>query len=206
MTSNESFDAASIDVALRPLAAAIGRPANDNYPPVIALTGVAGSGKSTAADYLIRHHGYERVKFATPLKNMMRAIGFGEEDIEGSCKELSNSLLCDKTPRHAMQTLGSQWGRDCIGEDFWVNLWKDDAERVILRGGRVVVDDCRFPNEASTIRKMGGVIYKLEGRGGIAGTHVSEAGCGIADAVIENDGARIDLYAGLEQAMMRWAA
>lgn len=206
MTSKESFDAASLDVALRPLAAAIGRPANDNYPPVIALTGVAGSGKSTAADYLIRHHGYVRVKFAKPLKDMMRAIGFGEEDIEGSCKELSNSLLCDKTPRHAMQTLGCQWGRDCIGEDFWVNLWKDSAQRIILHGGRVVTDDCRFPNEASTIRKMGGVIYKLEGRGGIAGTHASEAGCGIADAVIENDGALVDLYAGLEQAMMKWAA
>ena len=205
MTSNESFDAASIDVALRPLAAAIGRPANDNRPPIIALTGVAGSGKSTAADYLIRHHGYVRVKFAAPLKDMMRALGFGADDIEGSCKELSNGLLCGKTPRHAMQTLGTQWGRDCIGEDFWVNLWKNTAEGILSKRGRVVVDDLRFPNEAAAVRSLGGVIIKLEGRGGIAGSHASEAGCGTHDAVVVNDGGMVDLYAGVDEAVRRAA-
>lgn len=179
--------------------------ANDNYPRVVALTGAAGSGKSTAADYLIRHHGYERVKFAGPLKEMMRALGFGEDDIEGSDKELSNSLLCNKSPRHAMQTLGTEWGRKCIGEDFWAILWKDTAEGILSKRGRVVVDDLRFPNEAAAVRSLGGVIIKLEGRGGIAGTHASEAGCGTYDAVVANDGGMVDLYAGVEEAVRRVA-
>jgi len=176
-------------------------PANDNLPRVVALTGPAGSGKSTAADYLIRQHGYERVKFAGPLKDMMRAIGLDEDDIEGSDKELSNSLLCDKTPRHAMQTLGTEWGRKCIGEDFWVRLW---LHRVAT-AKRVVVDDLRFPNEAAAVRSLGGVIIKLEGRGGIAGAHASEAGCGTHDAVVVNDGGMVDLYAGVEEAIRRAA-
>jgi len=155
-------------------------------PPVIALTGLAGSGKSTASKYLVEKHGYQLVKFAGPLKDMLRAIGFGEDDIEGSGKELSNSLLCDKTPRHAMQTLGTEWGRKCIGETFWTGLWVDTATGVIAKGGRVVVDDCRFPNEAAEVRSLGGVVWQLVGRGGIAGTHESEAGCGEADVSIDN--------------------
>lgn len=176
-------------------------PANDNLPSVIALTGAAGSGKTTAADYLIRQHGYERVKFAGPLKDMMRALGFDDRHIEGSLKETPLEELCGQAPRHAMQTLGTAWGRRCIGEDFWIRMWREHA----LRFERVVVDDCRFPNEAAAIRELGGVIIKLEGRGGIAGGHESEKGCGTWDSVVENDGCVTDLYAGVEEAVRRAA-
>lgn len=202
----------SIPSQLAALGAAIGKPyyaggttfrtaANDNYPRVVALTGAAGSGKSTAADYLIRHHGYERVKFAGPLKDMMRAIGLGDEQIEGGEKEEPNNLLCGKTPRYAMQTLGTEWGRNCMGDDFWVKLWRSRA----AQHSRVVVDDLRFPNEAEAVRSLGGVIVKLEGRGGIAGGHESEKGCGTWDGVVENDGCVTDLYAGVEEAIRRAA-
>lgn len=178
--------------------------ANDNYPRVVALTGAAGSGKSTAADYLIRQHGYERVKFAGPLKRMAAAIGLDNAALEGELKEAPLDLLCGKTPRHVMQTLGTEWGRGCIGEDLWVRLWLRDAS-VRLFSSRVVVDDLRFPNEAAAVRSLGGVIIKLAGRGGIAGTHESEAGCGQADAIVDNDGCVTELYAGVEEAVRRAA-
>ncbi len=177
------------------------RPANDNYPRVVALTGAAGSGKSTAADYLIRQHGYERVKFAGPLKDMCRAIGMTEDHIEGHLKEVPCDMLCGKTPRYLMQAVGTELGRNLIGEDFWIRLW---LHRV-AGAGRVVVDDLRFPNEAAAVRSLGGVIIKLEGRGGIAGGHASEAGCGAWDGVVENDGCVTDLYAGVEEAVRRAA-
>lgn len=180
-------------------------PANDNLPRVVALTGAAGSGKSTAADYLVRQHGYERVKFAGPLKAAMAAMGFSQEQIEGHLKETPCAWLNFKTPRHAMQTLGTEWGRTCIGEDFWAELWVHHANNALAVGGRVVVDDCRFPNEAAAVRSLGGVIIKLEGRGGIAGSHASEAGCGTWDGVVENDGCVTDLYAGVEEAIRRAA-
>ncbi|MBX5010921.1 deoxynucleotide monophosphate kinase [Rhizobium lentis] len=178
--------------------------ANDNLPPVVAFTGLAGSGKSTATKYLVDRLGYTLVKFAGPLKDMMRAIGLGEDDIEGSDKELSNSLLCDKSPRHAMQTLGTEWGRKCIGEDFWIRLWRRQVEEVFAEAGNVVVDDCRFPNEAQAIRRLGGDIYKIEGRGGIAGNHASERGCGDQDLVIANDGEVALLYKRVEEALRRY--
>lgn len=181
-----------------------GSPAPDNYPDVVAFTGVAGSGKSTAAQFLVDKLGYTRVRFAGPLKAMLRSVGLGDEQIEGAEKETPNTLLCGKTPRYAMQTLGVEWARTYIGQDFWTNLWRRDAGAVICSGGRVVVDDCRFPNEAAAIRKLGGDIFKIEGRGGIAGSHVSEAGVGIADVVLANLGSIDELHGKVVEALERY--
>lgn len=178
--------------------------ANDNYPPVVAFTGQAGAGKSTATRYLVENHGYTLVKFAGPLKDMMRAIGLSEDQIEGDLKEVPCRLLQGKTPRHAMQTVGTQWGRDCIGKDFWLNLWFRQVNSVLKPGGRVVVDDCRFPNEAAAVRKLGGDVYMIAGRGGIPGEHESERGAGEADLVIANDGPVARLHGKVEEALRRY--
>lgn len=166
--------------------------ANDNLPKVVALSGLAGSGKSTLADYLIERHGYVRVKFAGPLKAMARAVGLTDDHIEGALKELPCQLLQGKTPRFFMQQLGTQFGRDIIGEDFWTGLWLNTANDVLNDGGRVITDDCRFDNEADAVRAIGGVVVELKGRGGIAGAHASEQGCD-ADLVLRNDGSVQDL-------------
>lgn len=203
----------AVPAELGALAAAIGlypqgtpriTAANDNLPPIVAFTGQAGSGKSTATRYLIEQHGYTLVKFAGPLKDMLRAVGMAEDEIEGSYKETSLAYLCGKTPRHAMQTLGTEWGRNCMGEDFWINLWRRRVEQVFAEAGRVVVDDCRFPNEAAAIRKLGGDIYKLVGRGGIPGHHESERGCGDEDLVIANDNAPEALFGKVDEALRRY--
>lgn len=178
--------------------------ANDNLPPIVAFTGPAGSGKSTATRHLIERYGYTLVKFAGPLKDMLRAVGMAEDEIEGSYKETSFAYLCGKTPRHAMQTLGTEWGRKCMGEDFWINLWRRRVEQVFAEAGRVVVDDCRFPNEAQAIRRLGGDIYKLVGRGGIPGHHESERGCGDEDLVIANDNAPEALFGKVDEAIKRF--
>lgn len=175
---------------------AIPAPANDNWPmpKVVALTGLAGSGKSTVADYLVRRHGYVRVKFAGPLKDMCRSIGLTEDHIEGSLKELPSPLLAGRTPRFVMQTLGTEWGRDIIGPNFWTGLWCDRASDVLDHGGRVVVDDCRFENEADAVRGYGGLLIRIEGRGGVAGSHASEAGAFDVDAVLHNTGSVGELF------------
>ena len=51
-------------------------------PSVLGITGRAGSGKTTAADYLVSN-GWRRVKMAGPLKDMMRAGGLTDRHIEG---------------------------------------------------------------------------------------------------------------------------
>ncbi|MFC0245850.1 deoxynucleotide monophosphate kinase [Falsochrobactrum ovis] len=161
--------------------------ANDNLPRVVGLSGVAGSGKSTAAAHLQRQ-GYTLVKFAGPLKDMMRAIGLSESQIEGADKENSTQLLQGKTPRYAMQTLGTEWGRNIIGEGFWTFLWEHRALQLLDAGHKVVVDDCRFANEAKMVRSLGGIVVRIQGRGGIASSHESEKVAFEPDAILMNNG------------------
>ena len=177
--------------------------ANDNtpdrWPKVVAFTGLAGSGKSTAADYLVTQ-GYRRVKFAGPLKSMMRALGLSEAHIEGDLKELPTPLLAGRTPRYAMQTIGTDWGRDLIGPTLWTGLWHATVSDVLDHGGRVVCDDCRFANEAEAVRNIGGRVIRLQGRGGIAGGHASEKQEFEVDWMIANVGDRAFLERGIEAA------
>lgn len=165
---------------------------NDPCPPdcrnatnvtLIGLTGAAGSGKSTLAQYMHNQHGYHRVRFASILKNMIRTMlrGAGVSDaeieamIEGDLKEVPHAALGGKTPRHAMQTLGTEWGRNLIDENLWTNLTGMYLDS-LYPSVRVVIEDVRFENEATMIRQRGGKIVRMDGRGGIPGTHQSESG------------------------------
>jgi hypothetical protein len=119
--------------------------------------GLAGCGKSTVAEILHTHYGYERSKLSSILKDMLRCIpGIDNDMIEGHLKEVPNMLLGGHTPRKIMQTLGTEWGRNMVDEDFWVDCWSRSI------GDRLVtVEDVRFPNEVAAVRDNGGVIWKI---------------------------------------------
>ena len=143
---------------------------------LIGLTGKAGSGKSFAAQRLVDHHGFRRVKFADPLKNMLRAIGLKDIHLEGELKEVPSRILCGKSPRQTMQTLGTEWGRDIMGEDFWLNLFFIAVTSSDRGLAPIVCDDVRFPNEAGLIRSIGGHVVQITAPivAGTAHTHISE--------------------------------
>ncbi len=130
---------------------------------LIAFVGKAGTGKSTAARVLLDEYNYKICSFAYPLKSMLLALGLTHEQVYGSLKEQPSSLLCGKSARWAMQTLGTEWGREIIGQDIWINAWKQSASTHLMSSvsNKVVVDDCRLQNEAAAITKMGGKIYKV---------------------------------------------
>jgi len=153
---------------------------------LIALTGPAGCGKSTVAGMMVED-GWVRVKFASTLKAMCRAMGMSEDMVEGDQKEVSHPTLGNQTPRYVMQTLGTEWGRKIIHPDLWVRITKAEIQRNLDDGRNVVVDDCRFANEADCIHSLGGVVVGVSGRGGIVGQHESEAGLA-PDYVIDNNG------------------
>jgi len=145
---------------------------------LIGLTGYAGCGKTTARDALMIN-GWHNVKMAGALKGMARILfecaGLdADRCIEGDLKETQLTELMGKSPRHVMQTLGTEWGRGCIDPALWVNLAKSQCERLMSKGCDVVVDDIRFDNEAEMIRSLGGKICAIKGRGGIGGSHSSE--------------------------------
>lgn len=119
---------------------------------VVALVGQAGSGKSEVAQHLVANHGFTLVKFTGILKDMCRVLGLTERELEGDLKESPSSLLLGQTPRYAMQTLGTEWGRDILHPDLWSHVWKIKALRMLEEGKKIVADDCRFLNEAKFIR------------------------------------------------------
>lgn len=170
---------------------------------LIGLTGLRGSGKSTAAQRLLVTHGFALVKFAGPLKDMLRVIGLTDEHLDGALKEVPTDLLLGKTPRHAMQTLGTEWGRDCIGR----TLWRDAAARRIdnyLAGGiSVIIDDLRFHNELAAIHDRGGISIRIDRSFAAANDDLHPSEVEIPDLAVthsvENDGTVEHLWCQIDR-------
>lgn len=171
-------------------------PANRSF--VIGIVGLAGSGKSEIARVLMNEFSFERVKFADPLKNMLRTmlrdIGHIDSDIERYVEGDLKEAVVDGvgvTARQLMVTLGTEWGRQQVAEDLWIRLWSGKAERF----SRVLADDVRFPNEVEAIRARGGEIWRVDRPGVCAGTHVSEQLREPGDRLFYNDGTLDELRA-----------
>ena len=164
---------------------------------VIALVGQAGSGKSEVARHLVANHRYTRVGFADILKDMLGRLGLNKSEIGGHLKEQPCSLLLGQTPRHAMQTLGTEWGRDLIHPDLWTHAWKIRVVKELNYGYNVVADDCRFMNEESSIRTFHPSEIWYIRRKGLSERmeHSSEQDFGdiVVDRTIKNYGSISDL-------------
>lgn len=171
---------------------------------VIGMNGLKHSGKTEATKVLVRKFGFVEMKFAFWLKAMLRAIGLTDMEIEGAMKEESNPMLCGKTNRYAMETLGTDWGRMMIGMDFWVNLAVDRAKKSALP--RIVFSDCRFPNEVKAIREeFGGVVWRLTRPGLVASDAPAEQVQKqvVPDLTIDNSGTLDDLDERISMIMLQ---
>lgn len=128
-------------------------------PEWIGISGPIGSGKSTLAQ-IINKALYdidpERFVLILPItfkiKEVARSLGWnGEKDEKG---------------RRLLQLLGTEVGRECIGERVWIDNWFNEALKWWrLVGGpskcTVIADDIRFPNEAEYILSLGGSVIKV---------------------------------------------
>ena len=176
---------------------------------ILALSGLAGCGKSTAAAYLAERHGFARVRFAGPLKAMLRAFlaeagtpaAEIERMIEGDRKQAPAPELAGRTPRYVMQTLGTEFGRDMIHPDLWTMAWTAGASAALAAGAPgVVVEDCRFPNEVAAVRALGGRVVQIFRPVGALDLdpHPSEGQALTVDATIANVGPLVDLHDTLD--------
>lgn len=132
---------------------------------VVGLHGKQGAGKSTiahkAVELLIDDDIDAKVmSFAEPLYDMMSAL-LGQ-DARSLDKSAPMGSLRGRTLRHALQTLGTEWGRDCMGAGIWLRVIQD---RIHAGEHQVVIlDDVRFPNEAEFCRNRG-LVCEVRGRG-----------------------------------------
>ena len=141
---------------------------------LIAFTGPMGAGKSTAAEAF---PDAVRISFAEPIRRMLLALGVPEQNLRNpSLKGAALPQFGGATARYMMQTLGTEWGRKMIGDTIWI----DAASRQIaqqLKTTDVVVDDCRFDNEADAVHALGGIVIEIMRPGCSSGmSHASEAG------------------------------
>lgn len=176
---------------------------------IIGLTGPKRSGKDTFAEALVKE-GFTLVRFADPLKDMLRSLyrsaGVDEETIErkieGDLKEKSCPILCGKTPRHAMQTLGTEW-RDMIGRDLWTNIWASKVDQL----DDVVTPDVRFHHETAPLKRREGVIFRVERPGRKnSDVHISETEMMSIEPneVVRNDGTIEDLHTKAKELLVEY--
>ena len=172
---------------------------------LIALTGAAGSGKSTVAKHLSNKRiPFVRTKFSGTLKKMLMQIPNVTIDmIEGELKEEPQELFGGKTPREVMQTLGTEWGRDSVYSKIWLDSW----ERSICDLTYVVVEDLRYLNEAELVKNRGGEIWRIKRPDYQCNGHISETEMkGIdPDLTIRNNGSVEELHAMIDSILVPWS-
>jgi hypothetical protein len=148
---------------------------------IIALTGLAGSGKSTVAEMI----GGMQLAFAQPMKEFCAQLfGFDDAQLYGPSSERERPSPYFRrpngeplTPRYALQTLGTEWGRNC-DPDVWVKAGVQRALRLAEDAGNplhsIVITDLRFVNEARAVREAGGQVWRVDRPGLMRGNHPSE--------------------------------
>ena len=161
---------------------------------LIGIGGLKGSGKSTVARHLARQMWDSEIySFATPMKEMMRTlmaeVGLSEDQQESYLdnKHVPITALGGVTMRRMLQTVGTEWARDCISPDFWSEIGARRIEN--SRASLIIFDDIRFHNEAGMIQSKGGKIVQLHRPGTDKGDgHLSERMDYPVDLHIDNVG------------------
>ncbi len=171
-------------------------------PNLIALTGKAGSGKDTAARFIIEAAGGVTMAFADPIKAMLAPVFepiCGKPNWNNRHWKEAPLPGIGVSPRRLAQTLGTEWGRELIDSEIWVTLTmrrvrQSDAPLVVLT-------DCRFDNEARAVLEAGGEVIEVV-RPGVEAVedHASEAGiaAGLVTRLLVNDGTLDDLRREVE--------
>jgi hypothetical protein len=146
---------------------------------VVGILGFKGSGKDTVGEYLVKEHGFEVESFANPLKDLISAVfGWDRDLLEGNTTdsrtwretpdewweaklnwtENHGAYLGRFTPRAAMQFIGT----DVMRKHFDDSLWIKSLEARLRGKSKVVVTDCRFPNECGLIRENQGLMIRVK--------------------------------------------
>lgn len=169
---------------------------------LVGLSGFARTGKDSAASYLVRERRYERRAFADEVRAFLYDINpfvvisqeLGDEVVHyhEPLRDLVDKRGWDDAKaepnvRALLQRVGETM-RQRVGE----NVWRDMALSSVRSYGNYVLTDCRFPNEADSIRGLGGHVIRIERPGyGPINNHISETALtdyGYFSAVVDNDG------------------
>lgn len=177
---------------------------------VIGLGGRLRSGKDAVADYLVAEHGFAKIGMSDALHLAMLALDpvveaeFGHPAIRYTQAIEAIGYVRTKAQypevRRLLQKLGTEVGRDMIGENTWVNITARAIDDHLYADRRVVVTGIRFPQELQMIHAFAGRTVWLdrpsETAAPSAAAHASENGVNADDfdSILLNDGTLEKLY------------
>ena len=168
---------------------------------IIGFMGKAGSGKDTAADYLMGESGWDRIALADPIKRIVKdAFALDHDTVyDRHLREQPLENWPDWTVRKLCQYVGTELFRTNIDPDIWVKSlhYKIKMEPPTKNWA---ITDIRFPNELRYFKSNceGFVSISVsrdgcDGNVGISG-HESEAYDLRGDYHIENNGTIEEFY------------
>jgi len=193
---------------------------------IIAFAGPKGSGKDTAARYLLARNSllhvqlFNHLNFADSLKQAVGLIfGFTHEELhDPALKEIVVDRWPHKSPRTVLQNFANLC-RTMYAADIWVHTWERRVATLEDKSCCIVVTDLRHREEVDLLRAMGAkIIYvnnpKIEearakgiAEGDPLWSDSSEALAGAlrieADTIIQNDGVNLqNLYGEVHKATL----
>jgi hypothetical protein len=139
---------------------------------IIGFVGFIGSGKDTAADYLVNFHGFRRDSFANTLKDAVANVfGWDRVLLEGRTREArewreqvdpwwAERLNIPKlTPRWILQHWGTEVCRHGFHDDIWIASLENKMRKT---NDNIVISDVRFPNEIKAIHNADGIVVRVQ--------------------------------------------
>ncbi len=166
---------------------------------IIALMGYARVGKDAIAQEFVMNNSFERIGFADSLREMLYKFNpsliNNEDGTIVNIKDYVDKYGWEDAKsfyfvRESLQILGSEAGRDVLGENIWIEtLFKKPT------GARIIIPDCRYINEAQAVRERGGVVIRIK-RDGVypVNSHASDQINFDADFEINNNGTVKESY------------
>jgi hypothetical protein len=137
---------------------------------IIGFVGFIGSGKDTAADYLVNDFGFRRESFANTLKDAVASVfGWDRTLLEGRTKQArewrekedkwwSERLGKPITPRWVLQCWGTDLCRRYFHDDIWIASLENKMRKTT---DNIVISDVRFPNEIKAIHNAQGLVVRI---------------------------------------------
>lgn len=190
---------------------------------LVGIGGRLAAGKDAVADHLVEKHGwiklgmsdpllevavtldpyipyreYEDTKYGRPLENPKNIRLSKLVDRLGYVKAKENAEV-----RRFLQVLGTDVGRNMIGEDLWVRKAEEAILTQMARGKNVVITGVRFENELKMVDWNEGLLVWVDrpGQSLTAATgHASEQLTSDGfDITLVNDGTLEDLYKKVDE-------
>jgi len=178
---------------------------------LIGLYGNKGVGKDTIGQILKLGHGYFVFSFAGHLYDCVaKLFHVRVEALQArETKEANMPALYGMSPRQVLKMFGTEWVRDFVSKDFWLNEVArriTDTCRSRRDSTKVVITDVAMLNEIKYVLDNGGYILYIV-RPGCDEVRVRDREAGIAETFlstllleehakivrVENDGSTDDL-------------